>query len=134
MKAIQKQVQMLQNIETPKANRDILHLQSKVWVPSPSELDDEAVRRSSKSDGKMGKLIFLSASEKLSMGKPDVKKFVGMVDVVRRRQFPESSGWTAGGYMVVLPTKWECEAYTPLPSLRSRCDTWGADALILGTV
>ena len=102
MKAIQKQVQMLQNIDAPTENCDILHLQLEFWVSSSSGLDDEAVTRSSKRLGNTGTLALLSISEKLSMRKPDENGNVGMVDVVRKRQIPTGSGWTAGGYMVVV--------------------------------
>ena len=98
MRFIQKQTQMLQNIENPVKNCDILAFQSELWVSSSSGLDDEAVTRSSKRLAKTGTLALLSVSEKLSMRKPGV----GTVDVVRKRQIPKSSGWTAGGYMVVL--------------------------------
>ena len=101
-KAIQKQVQMLQNIDNPIKTCDILNLQSKIWVPSPSGLDDEAVTRSSKRLGNTWTLALPSISEKLSMRRPDAESMVGMVDVVRKRQIPTVSGWTAGGYMVVV--------------------------------
>ena len=102
MKAIQKQTQMLQNIENPVKNCDILHLRFELWVSSSSGLDDEAVTRSSKRLGNTGTLALLSISEKLSMRRPDENGIVGMVDVVRKRQIPKFSGWTAGGYMVVV--------------------------------
>ena len=113
-------MQMLQNIDNPAIKCDILHLQLASWVSSSPGLDVEAVTRSAKRLGKTGTLAL---SEKLSMRKPDENGIVGMVDVVRKRQIPKSSGWTAGGYMVESLTKWECEAYTPLPSLRCMCGT-----------
>ena len=117
-KAIQKQVQMLQNIESPTKMYDILHLQLTFWCSPPSVKCDSV--RSNKSTN-AGPLSLPTTADEFSVEKSKT----GMVDVVRKRQ-----EWTVGGYVVLSETMSVPKTRAPLPNLLCAYGMYSGDALI----
>ena len=97
---------MLQNIENPINNCDILHLKPELGVWSSSRSRD-----ASNKSRKTGTLALLLRYVELCIKKPGESWEKCVVVVVRVYQFTDRGPrWTAGGYMVVLPAMWEFEA------------------------